>query len=253
MSATTSPLAPMLRKLEYWASLSDEDAAALLALPHTLKSIEPNQYLVRDMDRVTHSCLLREGFAYRHKIVGVGARQIFSIHMAGDMLDLQNAIVGRADHNVQALTACEVALIPRDAITKIAFDRPAIGMAMWYDTIVDAAIFREWIANVGCRDAKTRVAHLLCEFALRLETAGLGSQTDYQLPMTQEQIADCTGLTSVHVNRTLKALRQEGLIDREKRAVRIADWKKLAEAGDFDSNYLHVRANALAEAPSATA
>lgn len=235
-----SPLAPMLRKLDCWATLGEEDRDALLALPHTRRTVAPNQYLVRETDRVTHSCLLREGFAFRYKIVGGGGRQIFSIHMPGDMVDLQNAIVGKADHSVQALTTCEIALIPREAITRIAFDRPAIGLAMWYDTIVDAAIFREWIANVGRRDAKTRVAHLLCEFALRLESAGLGKQTDYELPMTQEQLADCTGLTSVHVNRTLQALRQEGLIARAQRSVRIADWKKLAAAGDFDSSYLHL-------------
>jgi CRP-like cAMP-binding protein len=230
----------MLRKLEYWASLSDGDRTALLALPHTLKAVEPHQYLVRDMDDVTHTCLLLGGFAYRHKIIAGGGRQIFSIHIAGDMVDLQNSIVGRADHNVQALTACSVAFIPREAITKIAFDRPEIGMAMWYDTIVDAAIFREWIANVGRRDAKARVAHLLCEFALRLEAAGVGTQSEYKLPMTQEQLADCTGLTTVHVNRTLKALGREGLIARAHRGVTIADWKKLAAAGDFDGSYLHL-------------
>jgi CRP-like cAMP-binding protein len=235
----------MLRKLEHWASFTDEDRAALLALPHTRKAVEPNQYLVRDMDEATHSCLLLKGFAYRHKIVLGGARQIFSIHMAGDIVDLQNSIVGKADHNVQALTACEVAFIPREAIMKIAFERPPIGLAMWFDTIVDAAIFREWIANVGRRDAKTRLAHLLCEFALRLEAAGLGTHSDYELPMTQEQLADCTGLTSVHVNRTLKTLGQEGLIAHAKRSVRIADWKRLAAAGDFDSRYLHLSGESL--------
>ena len=115
-------------------------------------------------------------------------------------------------------------------------------MAMWLDTLVDGSIFREWIANVGRRDAHTRLAHLLCEFSLRLKIAGLGKSNQYELPMTQEQIADCTGLTSVHVNRTLKILEAEGLIQRRSsRTVTIGDWKKLAEAGDFDSTYLHLR------------
>ena len=99
--------------------------------------------------------------------------------------------------------------------------------------MVDAAVFREWIANVGRRDAKTRVAHLLCEFGLRLEAAGIGKQTNFELPMSQEELADCTGLTPVHLNRTLRTLRREGLIARAKRAVWIEDWKKLAAAGDF--------------------
>lgn len=115
---------------------------------------------------------------------------------------------------------------------------------MWLDTLVDASIFREWIANVGRRDARTRIAHLLCEFAVRLRLAGLGEETHYELPMTQEQLADATGLTSVHVNRTLKGLETEGLIERTNpRAIHIGDWRKLAKAGDFDSAYLHLRDN----------
>ena len=113
---------------------------------------------------------------------------------------------------------------------------------MWVDTLVEASIAREWIANVGRRKAYTRIAHVLCEFGLRLEHAGLANGTAYDLPMTQEQLADTTGLTGVHVNRTLKALEADGLISRSSpRAVTIADWKVLAEAGDFDSNYLHMK------------
>jgi CRP-like cAMP-binding protein len=235
----------MLRKLEYSGPLSDSDREAVLALPHTLKSIEPQGYIVREGDKPSHSCLLRTGFVYRHKIVANGARQICSIHMAGDIVDLQNSLLGTADHNVQALTRAEVALIPRTAIRAIAFERPAVGMAMWFDTLVDGSIFREWIANVGRRDARTRLAHLLCEFALRLEAAGLGKHDDYTLPMTQEQLADCTGLTSVHVNRTLRGLDIDGVIKRTSRSVTVEDWKRLAAEGDFRSGYLHLREDQL--------
>lgn len=100
------------------------------------------------------------------------------------------------------------------------------------------------MTNVGRRDARTRVAHLLCEFSLRLKVAGLGDESDYELPMTQEQLADATGMTSVHVNRTLKGLEAAGLIDRSNpRSIQIGDWRKLADVGDFDSNYLHLREN----------
>jgi CRP-like cAMP-binding protein len=110
--------------------------------------------------------------------------------------------------------------------------------------LVDASIFREWIANVGRRDARTRVAHILCEFAVRLRLAGLGKETNYELPMTQEQLADATALTAVHINRTLKALEKDGLIERPNpRSIRVGDWRKLAEVGDFDTNYLHLREN----------
>jgi CRP-like cAMP-binding protein len=235
-----SPLSVILPKLETWAPLDAEDRAALLALPHRVRSLGASHYIVREGDRAEHSCLLLSGFAYRSKIVGDGGRQIVAIHMKGDMVDLQNSVLGIADHNVQALTAIEIAVIPREAILDLVAERPQIGKAMWHDTLVDGSIHREWTANVGRRDAATRMAHLLCEFALRLEFAGLGEHCDYELPMTQEHLADCLGLTPVHVNRTLKGLEADGLITRSVRAVRVSNWDKLAAAGDFNSTYLHV-------------
>jgi CRP-like cAMP-binding protein len=235
-----SPLMPMLRKLEYWGPLSPSDCGALLALPHILRTIEPRKHIVREGDLATHTCVLRSGFAFRHKIVGSGGRQILSIHMKGDMIDLQNSLLGFADHSVQALTVAEIALIPKEAIIKLAFDRPAIGITLWKDTLVDGSIFREWVANVGRRDARTRLAHLLCEFALRLEATGEGELTRWELPMTQEHLGDCTGLTSVHINRTLKGLERDELISRSSRSVTIENWKSLAQAGDFESSYLHL-------------
>jgi CRP-like cAMP-binding protein len=238
----------MVDKLAYWAKrayggkfdLADEEA--LLSLPHRTKKLERHGYIVREREATTHSCVLLSGYAMRHKIVMNGARQIVALHIKGDLVDLQNSFLGVADHSVQVLTDSEVAFIPRDAIKKLGFGRPNVGMAMWHDTLIDGSIFREWIANVGRRDARARIAHLLCEFSLRLKVAGLGRETDYELPMTQEQLADCVGLTPVHVNRTLKLLESEKLIARQSsRAITIGDWRKLADAGDFDSNYLHLR------------
>jgi CRP-like cAMP-binding protein len=234
----------MVRKLAYWATFDADDEAAILALPHRNKVIERLGYVVRERETTEHSCVMLSGFAIRHKIVANGARQILAIHMKGDIVDLQNSFLGVADHGVQVLTRSEVAFMPVADVQRLAFERPRVGLAMWMDTLVDGSVFREWIANVGRRDAHTRIAHLLCEFSLRLKVAGLGEATDYELPMTQEQLADCTGLTPVHVNRTLKLLEAENLITREtSRSIVIGDWKKLAEAGDFDSNYLHLRAN----------
>lgn len=195
---------------------------------------------MREDDSPTHCCLLLSGYAIRHKVAGNGGRQIFSIHMKGDVVDLHNSILRRADHNVQALTHIEVALIPVQAIRDIAASHPQVGQAMWYETLVDAAIFREWTLNVGRRDARARTAHLLCEFAIRLAVARLGKQTDYELPMTQEQLGDALALTSVHINRTLKALADEGLIERTKRSIRIVDFEQLARVGDFETGYLHL-------------
>jgi CRP-like cAMP-binding protein len=237
----------MARKLAYWAEFDAADRQAILDLPCRTKRLERHAYIVREREKATQSCVLLSGFAVRHKIVVGGARQILAIHMKGDLVDLQNSFLGVADHSVQVLTESEVAYIAAGAIKKLAFDHPRVGMALWLDSLVDGSIFREWIANVGRRDAHTRIAHLLCEFALRLEVAGLGEATAYELPMTQEQIADCTGLTPVHVNRTLRVLEAEKLIERRSsRTVIIGDWKKLAEAGDFDSTYLHLHEDEVA-------
>jgi CRP-like cAMP-binding protein len=242
LAQAQSSLLPLVRKLAYRADFEAADEEALLNLPHHIRKLERHGYIAREREKTTHSCVMLSGFAIRHKIVAGGARQIVAIHMKGEVVDLQNSIFGIADHSVQAITECEVAFIPREAIKKLAFERPNVGMAMWHDTLVDASVFREWIANVGRRDALARIAHLLCEFSLRLKVAGLSKETDYELPMTQEQLADCTGLTPVHVNRTLKALEAENLITRRsRRAITIGDWKKLATAGDFDSTYLHMR------------
>ena len=241
MNSSPATLLPMFRKLRYWRDLDQDDQDAVLALPHVVKHLEKHQYVVRERDLATQCCVMLSGYSIRHKIVAAGARQIVAIHMKGDMVDLQNSILGVADHSVQTLTPSEVAMIPRAAIEKLVVDRPNVGLAMWHDTLVDGSMFREWIANVGRRDAHTRVAHLLCEFALRLQIAGLGEQGSYELPMTQEELADAVGLTSIHVNRTIKVLQKEGLIDRPTaRSIVIGDWKKLAAAGDFDRTYLHL-------------
>ena len=243
----SATLAPMLRKLERRARLGAIDREALLALPHQVRSIAAGAHLIRDGDRADHCSLLLSGFAFRHKITGEGGRQVLSLHVPGDFVDLQNSLLQVSDHNVQTLTDTEVALIPRAAIRDLALERPAVGMAMWTDTLVDSAIFREWVVNVGRRDARARVAHILCEFSLRLEEAGLAVDHRYELPMTQEQLADAVGLTSVHVNRVLRQLGEEGLISRRKRAIVIEDWGRMRLAGDFNERYLHYGARAAGD------
>ena len=163
--------------------------------------------------------------------------------MRGDLVDLQNALLGIADHGVQALTQCKLAKIPIESIRQLSTSRPTLKDALWYDTLVDGSIHREWIANVGRRDGQTRIAHLLCEFALKLQAVSLGEKLEYELPMTQDQLADATGMTPVHVNRVLQSLAREGLIERiTPKSVLIGDWKRLAAAGDFNRDYLHLDA-----------
>jgi CRP-like cAMP-binding protein len=237
--ASSEGIERVLRRLQTRGPLDEADKAAVRALPFTFRTLEPAAYLVREGEPPEMCALLLTGFAYRHKVTGEGARQIMSVHMPGEFLDLQNSFLEVADHNVQALTRCDIAAVPVPALRKLSQEHPRVGRAMWVDTLIDAAIFREWIVNVGRRDSISRIAHLLCEFALRLEAAGLAHNRRYDMPMTQEQIADCTGLTPVHVNRVLKELGRLGLIEREKRSVSIVEWNQLQQIGDFNTRYLH--------------
>jgi len=195
-------------------------------LPFTRRSFDKDEYIVREGQRTSECCLILRGFAFRQKILRNGARQIISIHIPTEFVDLQNGLLGTADHSVQSLNRSEVAVIPAAALMELADQRPAIRLAMWMDTLIDASIFREWVVNVGRRNARTRIAHLLCELALRLEKIGAGHDGRFDFPLTQEQLADATGLTSIHTNRTLQSLRGDGLIE-ERQGV---DGARLARA-----------------------
>jgi CRP-like cAMP-binding protein len=233
-------LAPMVTKLSLWSALSETDRAAILALPFEVRQLKAGDFIAREGDRPRSSCLMLSGYSIRHKYAGNGGRQIFSIHMRGDIVDLHNSLLRRADHNVEALIDVQAAFIPIEAIKGIAQSHPTVGDAMWYETLVDGSIFREWTLNVGRRDGRVRTAHMLCEFAVRLSVAGLGERSNFELPMTQDQLSDVLGMTNVHTNRMLKNLTTEGLIERTRRSVRIIDFERLAKIGDFNSSYLHL-------------
>jgi CRP-like cAMP-binding protein len=240
MTSPRHPLELMLRNLELRSSLSEEDRRAVLDLPYTLRRLEPSTYTLREADAPTACGVLVSGFAYRQKLAGDGSRQIVALLLPGDAVDLQSLFVDIADHNVQMLTAGEVAFVPRSDLQNLARSRAAIGHAILVKILVEASIGREWVLNVGRRNSQSRLAHLLCEFAIRLDAESLDDEYRYELPMTQEQLADALGLTPVHVNRTLKALEADGLIVRSKRTVSFPDWRRMREAADFNQRYLHL-------------
>jgi CRP-like cAMP-binding protein len=226
-------------KLERLVPLDEEDRRRIAELPMTLRDVGSSHCLVREGRTADECCLLVSGFACRQKLAANGGRQIVSFHLPGDLLDLQHLLLERADHNVETITEASVAWIPQAELWKLSQERPALCAALWRDSLIDASIFREWVLNVGRRDARTRVAHMLCEFAIRCERAGLGSVQSFELPMTQEHIADATGLTSVHVNRMLRSLELVGALSRTRREIRIRDWDAMRRIADFDAAYLH--------------
>lgn len=236
----TNPLVGLVNKLALHAPISFEDRAGLLELPYASRSFEIGSYLLRDGDTRDRCGMLVSGFACRHKITDDGQRQIVSMHIAGEEYDLQQLHFGIADSNVQTLTRCEVLTIPHEALRLLAARLPSVAHALLATTIVELSMSREWMLNIGCRDARTRTAHFLCEFAFRLDRQGRAHGQAYELPMTQEQLGDALGLTSVHINRTIKALVKDGLIGHSKRGVTIPNWTLLVEEAGFNSRYLHM-------------
>jgi CRP-like cAMP-binding protein len=234
-----NPLALLLENLELRSPLPEQDRQAILALPYSLKSLSPGSYAVREGEPPTGCGVLVSGFAYRQKLTGDGGRQILSIHIPGEALDFQNIFLNIADHSVQMLTRGYIALIPRADIQKIARSSAAIGHAILVSILVEASIFREWILNVGRRDAKSRLAHVLCELAVRLDAHGLADNMGYHLPMTQAELADALGLTPVHLNRVIRSLEADGLITRSKRELNFPDWERMRDLADFNDRYLH--------------
>lgn len=230
---------PLFKRWAIRAPVSDDDKVALIDLPWTERSFNRDSYIDREGERTSHCNLLLGGLAFRQKLVRTGSRQIICFHIPGEFVDLQNCYFDVADHNVQALTRLAVAEIDKKHLVNLISARQGVRRAIWIDTLIDSSIFREWVVNVGRRDAKTRIAHLLCELAARLDQSGVADGSAYDFPITQEQIADATGLTAVHTNRTLQSLRKEGLISLSSATLTIMNWSGLAEAADFSDRYLH--------------
>jgi CRP-like cAMP-binding protein len=182
-----------------------------------------------------------EGFACRSKVVGDGRRQIFSFHIPGDVPDLHNLYVDYMDHDLVTLTASKVAFIPHASLRELMLNHPRLIGALWRETVIDAAILREWMAGMGQRSGIARIAHLLCEMMVRLRAIGLMEGMSIRLPITQEQIADAIGLSPVHVSRVFKELRAKGLIRTEGRTLTVRNWDGLVAIGEFDPDYLHLR------------
>jgi CRP-like cAMP-binding protein len=231
----------LIRALDLIEDIGPADRAALQTLPLRLAHVEAGQDIVRYGEDPTESCLLIDGFVCRYKTLSQGQRQILSFHFPGEIPDLQSLRLTLMDHSLGALVASRVAFIPHEAIEAVVRAAPGVQRVLWKATLVDASIFREWLAGVGRRDAAERMAHLFCEMFVRMKILGLAPDKSFHLPVTQNEIADALGLSSVHVNRTLQKLRRERLIASRGRYFSVEDWPRLRAAADFDPLYLHLR------------
>lgn len=238
MAMIDEALQAFLNRLTRLSSLAAEEQAAILALADD-GLVEPSSGdLVRPGQTVDHAILVAEGVLARYDLMRTGARQITAFHIPGDVSDLQSVVAPVTGWGVAALGPVRTVRLPHRALRRLATRYPAIALAFWRDTTLDASILAKGMANIGRKTSHGRLAHLFCEFGLRMERAGRGSRNVYPLPVTQEQLGDAVGLTGVHVNRTLRALRDEGLVSFSQQRVAISDWDRLAAAADFDSLYL---------------
>ena len=229
----------LIRRLTISTPLSVSDIAAIERLPLTTRELPAQAAIVREGERPSQCCLLIDGFACRSKVTDAGKRQILSIHIPGDVPDLQSVHLRVMDHDLTTLSPCTVGFIAHDALRNITREQPLIAEALWRETLIDAAVFREWIVNVGRRPAASRMAHFIAEVGKRLEAIGLATADQYELPMTQIDIADALGLSPVHVNRVIQELRRSGVLELRKYSVSIRDLPRLMELADFDDLYLH--------------
>lgn len=231
----------LFRKLGSVSALSESETHALLELPLTLRNYPPHADLVRFGDKPIECALLLEGIACSYKLTSEGRRQILSLFVPGDMPDLQSLFLEAMDYSVAAITASTVAFVPHEALRQVLQTNPSLVGVFWRQTLLDGAISREWLVSLGRRTAYSRIAHLLCELRVRFRDAGIGEEEGYTLPLTQSEIGDALGLSTVHTNRALQSLRYDGLIQTRGRYVAVPDWNALARAGEFDSTYLHRR------------
>jgi CRP-like cAMP-binding protein len=236
---------PFLRKLEGFGPLPPEDRAALLMVSVHTQSVPAGTDLAREGDPTECVFLILEGMACRYKLRANGVRQIMAYLLPGDTGDLDAVLLKALDHLIGTLSDCEVVRIAPGTIHDL-LQRPAVALALRKATLVDEATAREWLVNVGRRVAIERIAHLLCEVLVRLQVVGRAPENTYAWPLTMADLADTTGLTPVHVNRTLGELRQHGLIELEGSRLRILDLPRLKQIAEFRSNYLHLGDQAAA-------
>lgn len=249
MDGSDGSLTPLVERLASLTALNAEERNALLALPFEHISIKRDAFLIRAGANVESCCVLLSGFAYRTKLARNGLRQIVGFHLKGDFVGLGSALLDATNDNLQALCASEVALIPHGAILNLVDRYSGVGRAFWRAALVDVSQLRQWTLILGRLDARERIAHLLCELAVRQQAAGVGNEHVIVWPLTQDLIGEATGLTAVHVNRVFKRMRADGLVGTNGLSVTILDWPRLQAIGNFNRGYLHLLTPAGREEP----
>ena len=231
----------LIRKLEHFVRLSPADRAILVrAASERVRNFRPRIDITREGDKPRDVHLILTGWACRYKQLEDGRRQIVSFFLPGDICDLNIFILREMDHSIGTITSVTIADLSREFFYEISAGHPRIATAFWWESLVNSAIQREWTMSLGQRTASERMAHLLCEIFLRLRLAGLTREDSCDFPLTQSDLADATGLSKVHVNRTLQELRSAELIVLRSKSLTVPSLERLMNAGLFNANYLHM-------------
>ena len=230
----------LIRKLESIASLAPDEKAAIVHLPIQVRKMAADQDIIREGDTPSECCLVVSGFLCRYSVTVEGKRQILSFHIDGDIPDLQSLHLTVMDHSLATLVPSTLAFIQHDDLHSLIRHHPRIGDLFWRDTLIDAAIFRQWMIGMGRRSSESQLAHLLCELLVRIRAVELVEDHACKLPMTQAELGDALGISNVHVNRVLQDLRAKGLIFLQGAHLKVLDWEGLKAAGEFDPTYLHL-------------
>lgn len=220
--------------------LDAEDLAELERAASEVKELPQNKMLAKAGDLIRNSTFLIDGLIARYMDDRKGLRQLVAVHVAGDFVDLHGYPLQRLDHNVATLSPCRVALVPHERLDGILARRPGLAKMLWFSTLLDAAMHREWIFRLGRLDASARVGHFLCEMEAKLNAVGRSDGLNFDLAMTQADLGEACGITSIHINRTLRELRDAGLVDVGRPTVHILDKPKLMKLSDFDPSYLFI-------------
>ena len=231
----------LVNKLREHSALNNEDIATIRSLSFTERSLAPNEDLIRQGDDPDVSALVSRGMVARYHLLSNGGRQYLSFHLTGDMPDSQALFVSKMDHAVCALGEAAVACFPHKELKRAFEARPSVGFAIWRETLVDAAIFREAITNNSARDVTTRMAHLFCELFYRARASRLTHGHFLEMPISLPQLGEALGIAIATVNRSLHQLRTIGVIEFRGGILTVHNWQRLSKLGDFDPGYLHLR------------
>lgn len=231
----------LLHKLNEHSRIAAEDDAALRSISVRARHLKPDEDLFAEGSEGETLALVIGGLVARYSTRSDGKRQYLSFHMSGDLPDAQALFLPRRDFALCSIGDARVGLIAREELLELIKSRPSIAFAVWQGTLIDAAIVRAAIANLGTRPGRTRMAHFFCELYYRARSAGIAKQGSCQLPFHQAQLGDALAMSLVTVNRTLQVLRRTGAVQFRNGEMTVYDWPVLAEIGNFDPSYLHIR------------